>query len=159
MAASVSRISALLLLGGAALATSACSKVKGYQGYISDAVLMDSIQPGVDNRASVEKTLGRPTFGGGFETGEWYYVSRQTRNYAFSIPKPHEQTVLHVRFDSTGNVASVNKTGLDQVASISPDGDKTPTLGRDRGFFEDLFGNIGSVGSVGQGGGTADNPN
>ena len=159
MAASVSRISALLLLGGAALATSACSKVKGYQGYISDAVLMDSIQPGVDNRASVEKTLGRPTFGGGFETGEWYYVSRQTRQYSFATPKPSQQTVLRIRFDQAGNVVAVDRAGVDQVASINPDNDKTPTLGKDRGFFEDLFGNIGQVGSVGQGGGSTDNPN
>ena len=48
---------------------------------------------------------------------------------------------------------------MSQIASISPDGDKTPTLGRDRGFFSELFGNIGRVGSVGEGGGTADNPN
>jgi hypothetical protein len=43
--------------------------------------------------------------------------------------------------------------GLDQVASISPDGKTTPTLGRQRGFFQDLFGNIGSVGAPGTGGG------
>ena len=159
MGRSVTKWAGLTGLMIVALASSGCSKVRGYQGYVADNVLIDGIQPGLDNRSSVEKTLGRPSFVGQFSPNDWYYVSRQTRNYAFSIPKPHEQTVLHVRFDSTGNVASVNKTGLDQVASISPDGDKTPTLGRDRGFFEDLFGNIGSVGSVGQGGGTADNPN
>ena len=46
-----------------------------------------------------------------------------------------------------------------QKSFASPEGDKTPTLGRERGFFSELFGNIGRVGAVGQGGGTADNPN
>ena len=61
-----------------------------------------------------------------------------------------------------GNVVSVEKAGLEQVVSISPAGGKTPTLGRNRGFFRELFGNIGRVGGAGgtsQGGGTTDNPN
>ena len=32
---------------------------------------------------------------------------------------------------------------------LSPDGDATPTLGRERSFLEDLFGNIGAVGAAG----------
>jgi outer membrane protein assembly factor BamE (lipoprotein component of BamABCDE complex) len=150
---------AFLALAGVALATSGCSRVRGYQGYIADAVLIDGIQAGVDNQTSVEKTLGRPTFVGEFDKADWYYISRQTRQYAFASPKPSEQTVLRVRFDAAGNVISVNRTGVDKVVSIHPDGDKTPTLGKNRGFFEDLFGNIGQVGSVGESGGTADNPN
>jgi hypothetical protein len=58
-----------------------------------------------------------------------------------------------VKFDPAGNVASVRQMGLEQVASINPVDDKTPTLGRKRGFFEDLFGNIGRVGAIGGGGG------
>jgi hypothetical protein len=56
--------------------------------------------------------------------------------------------VLRVRFDEKGNVASIDKAGMDKIVHLSPDGKKTPTLGRgDRGFIEDLFGNIGTVGS------------
>jgi outer membrane protein assembly factor BamE (lipoprotein component of BamABCDE complex) len=150
---------ALLTLAGVALVTSGCSRVKGYQGYIADAVLIDGIKAGVDNRSSVEKTLGRPTFTGQFDQSDWYYVSRQTRQYAFASPKPFEQTVLHVRFDAAGNVAAVDRAGVERVVSINPENSKTPTLGKNRGFFEDLFGNIGQVGSVGEGGSTADNPN
>jgi hypothetical protein len=39
------------------------------------------------------------------------------------------------------------------VSKISPNGDSTPTLGRHRSFFEDIFGNIGAVGAPGVGGG------
>ena len=88
----------------------------------------------------------------------WYYVSRYTRQLAFARPRPVEQLILAVQFSSDGNVASVDHIGLEQIASIDPWSEKTPTLGRERSFFDELFGNIGRVGSLGQGGGTTDNP-
>jgi outer membrane protein assembly factor BamE (lipoprotein component of BamABCDE complex) len=139
-------------------ATSGCSRVRGHQGYISDATLVDAIRPGVDNRESVARTLGRPTFAGQFDANDWYYVDRETKQLAFALPKATKQSILRVRFDAAGNVTAVEKTGLEKIASIRPVGDKTPTLGNNRSFFQELFGNIGQVGSVGQGGGTADNP-
>jgi outer membrane protein assembly factor BamE (lipoprotein component of BamABCDE complex) len=151
-------------MGGIALAlvlaisASACSRVRTHQGFIIDTQLVDAIQPGVDNRDSVEKTLGRPTFAAQFSQGDWYYVQRESKQLAFADPKPVSQLVVRVRFDQAGNVAAVDKAGLDKISKIHPSGDKTPTLGKNRGFFEELFGNIGQVGSVGQGGGTADNP-
>ena len=60
---------------------------------------------------------------------------------------------MRVKFDAAGNVAAVDFTGLDQVAKIDPEGEKTPTLGRKRTFFQDLFGNIGAVGAPGAGAG------
>lgn len=134
-----------------ALAASGCAQLKGRQGYVADPLLTDAIAPGVDNRESVERTLGRPTFVGQFGTDEYYYVSRETRQLAFARPRPVEQQVLRIRFDPAGNVVAVDKTGLDLVSKINPDGDKTPTLGRDRSFLEDIFGNIGAVGAPGAG--------
>ena len=143
------RAVALLLLAG--VAASACTPLRGHQGYIIDADLVNSIQPGVDNRATVQQVLGLPTVSGQFGQGDWYYVSRDTRNMSYSQPKPVGQTTLRVRFDAAGNVVGVDRMGLEQVASISPSSKKTPTLGRERGFFEDLFGNIGTVGAAGAG--------
>ena len=62
-----------------------------------------------------------------------------------------------MHFDQNGNVATVERSGLEHVAMISPNDDKTPTLGRDRSFFQELFGNIGTVGSA-TSSSTADNP-
>jgi outer membrane protein assembly factor BamE (lipoprotein component of BamABCDE complex) len=134
-----------------ALAASGCAQLKGRQGYVVDTTLTEAITPGVDNRESVEKTLGRPTFVGQFSDNEYYYVSRETRQLAFAKPRPVAQEVLRVRFDPAGNVAAVDRTGLELVSKISPEGDKTPTLGRNRSFFEDIFGNIGAVGAPGAG--------
>jgi outer membrane protein assembly factor BamE (lipoprotein component of BamABCDE complex) len=142
----------------ALLATAGCSTARSNQGYLADLTLVDSIRPNVDNRESVQRTLGRPTFAGQFDARDWYYVARQTQQLAFRNPRPVQQTVMRIRFDEAGNVIAIDKTGVEKVASIRPNGDKTATLGKDRSFFEELFGNIGQVGSVGRGGGTADNP-
>ncbi|HEX8300774.1 outer membrane protein assembly factor BamE [Sphingomonas sp.] len=133
----------------AALGTSACTPVRTHQGYVVDKELVDAIQPGVDNRESVLQTLGRPTLTSQFNEGEWYYISRDSSNFGFTSPRAREQQTLRVRFDAKGNVASVDRTGTELIASIDPYGKKTPTLGRKRGFFEDLFGNIGTVGAPG----------
>ncbi len=149
---------ALLAIGLAGL-SAGCTPLRGHQGYIADPDLVNSVQPGVDNRESVLKVLGKPTLVSQFDESEWLYISRDTRYFAYNKPKPKSELVLHIRFDDKGVVSTVNRTGLEQVASIRPYGRTTPTLGRHRSFFEDLFGNIGSVGtgpgagSGGQGGG------
>jgi outer membrane protein assembly factor BamE (lipoprotein component of BamABCDE complex) len=152
------RTLALALAAAGALLASGCTRIKDHQGYIAEEALISAVQPGVDNRDSVLGTLGRPTFVSQFNQNDWYYVSRNTRNLAFNKPRPSEQTVLRVRFDEAGNVATVDRKGLEQVVSIDPSSDKTPTLGRDRSIIEELFGNIGAVGATGQSGGSADNP-
>jgi outer membrane protein assembly factor BamE (lipoprotein component of BamABCDE complex) len=129
-----------------------CIGLKEHKGYILDKELASTVQVGVDNKASVEKTLGRPTFTGQFSADDWYSDSRESKTVAFRSQKVLDQDVLHVRFDSAGNVASVNTTGKELVAKISPNDDKTPTLGRRRSFFDELFGNIGmlNTGAMGQ---------
>lgn len=135
----------------ALLTTAACTRIRDHKGYVADETLIASVQPGVDNRDTVAKVLGRPTFIGQFDANEWFYVSRDTRQLAFNAPRASAQTVLRVSFDAAGNVATVTRTGLEKIAAIDPDGDKTPTLGRTRGFFQELFGNIGAVRAPGTG--------
>lgn len=140
------------LVGLAALA-SGCASIRDHRGYLVDQALVDSVQPGVDNVQSVERSLGRPTFVSQFGDKTWYYVAVETRQRAFQRPRTRWQTILRVRFDPQGNVVAVNKAGAEDVVYLDPEGKKTPTLGKNRGFLEDLFGNIGSVGAPGMGGG------
>lgn len=131
-----------------ALMASGCASIKDHRGYLIDPALTSSVQPGIDNRMSVERALGQPTFKSEFGKQIWYYVSIDTRQRPFKRPQAKEQNVLMVSFDEKGNVSGVERRGMDKVVSLNPDGHKTPTLGRTRSFFEDLFGNIGSVGAV-----------
>ena len=138
------RVPAILV---AAALLSGCAAMRAHKGAVVDPQLTATIQPGVDNKASVEKLLGRPSFTGQFNANDWYYVARDTKQVAFRNPKVQRQTALLVRFDQAGNVASINRSGKELVASVNPSNRKTPTLGRERSFFDEIFGNIGSVGA------------
>jgi len=143
------RLVRLSLTLTALVAVSGCTGVLAHKGAVIDPQLAASIQPGIDNKASVEKLLGRPSFTGQFNGNDWYYLSRDTKQIAFRNPRVREQTVLLVKFDQAGNVAALQRSGKEYVAGLDPTSRKTPTLGRDRGFFEELFGNIGTVGAPG----------
>lgn len=140
----------MLLLAPLAVATAGCAQkqIQNNQGYIADEELANSVQPGVDNKESVEKALGRPTLASKWDNNVWYYISRNTRQLAFARPVPATQRVLIVRFAPDGTVAAVDRRGLEQVADLTPNKDKTPTLGREATLLEDLFGNIGTVGAA-----------
>lgn len=131
------------LLGGCAISQ------QDHRGYVMDEELTTAIQVGTDNKESVEKTLGRPSFSGTFDDSDWYYVARDTRTFAFRNPKVTAQKVTHIRFDQAGNVAAIENTDEKLIASIRPNGDRTPTLGRKKSFFEDLFGGIGTISQPG----------
>ena len=150
---SFKRFSAAALLAGAALLASGCASIKDHRGYLVDTALLDSVQVGVDNQTSVERTLGRPTFVSQFGEPAWYYVSMDTRQSPTGRPRTYQQVVTRVRFNALGDVASIDRRGMDKVVRLSPDGHATPTLGKRRSFIEDLFGNIGTVGAPGMGGG------
>ena len=154
-----SQIVSLATVIAALSLSSGCTRLKSHQGYIGDQTLLSSVQPGVDNKESVQASLGRPTFVGQFDQNDWYYYSRDANQLAFSQPVAENQYVLKVRFDQAGNVASVSQTGKELISKISPEGDKTPTLGRDTSFFEEIFGNIGAVGAGSGQGSTPNSPN
>jgi len=149
------RLSSFLLLSGAlalaGLAAGGCSPLRSHQGYVVDVDLVNSVQPGVDNRESVLATLGTPTFTSQFNKGEWYYVARDARNLAFNNPHPVNQNTIAISFDDSGTVSAIRRIGMEQVVSIDPMDKTTPTLGRERSFFDELFGNIGAVGAPGAG--------
>ena len=152
--ASIRRVTGIgLTILAAGVTAGACAPLRSHQGYIIDADLVNSVQPGVDNRASVAQVLGRPTLTSQFGTGDWFYIARDSRNLNFQKPKVKDQIALKISFDSAGVVKSVTRTGVDQVASVDMYGKTTPTLGKSRGFFEGLFGNIGTVGAAGAGSG------
>jgi outer membrane protein assembly factor BamE (lipoprotein component of BamABCDE complex) len=150
-----------LAAGVAVAGMSGCAPLRSHTGYVVDVDLVNSIQPGVDNRQSVLQTLGTPTFTNQFGQGQWFYLARDNRNYAYTKPKPTNQITLKISFNDQGTVTRVDRTGADQIVKVNPAKKTTPTLGRKRGFFQQLFGNIGTVGAAGaptSGGGTRNTP-
>jgi outer membrane protein assembly factor BamE (lipoprotein component of BamABCDE complex) len=131
----------------AAWMVAGCAATRDHRGAVLDQELTSAVQIGVDNKESIQRSLGRPSFTGTFDENDWYYVARDTKTFAFRTPRVKDQTVLRIRFDQAGNVIAVSQTGPELIATVNPVNDKTPTLGRKRTLLEDIFGNIGSVGA------------
>lgn len=124
-----------------------CVGMRDHRGSVIDTQLVSTIQVGVDNKDAVQRLLGRPTFTSEFDANEWYYVSRDTKTVGFTNPRVLDQTVLQVTFDAAGNVASIQQSDEQLIARVNPVNDKTPTLGRQRTLWDDIFGNVGVVNS------------
>lgn len=139
----------ILLPVGAALVLAGCQGIRAQSGYVALPELTQSIEVGIDNKDSVQRTLGRPTFVGQFSENDWYYVHQMTSQFAFRRPGVKDATVLHIQFDPSGNVTAVTETDEKLAVKIDPANGATPTLGREKSFFEELFGNIGQVGQTG----------
>src|SRR3546814_7705011 len=103
--------SALVVAG---VAAGGCTPLRSHQGYVVDVDLVNSVQPGVDNRESVLATLGTPTFTSQFNQGDWYYVARDSRNLAYNNPRPVNQNTLQISFDNAGTVSSIRRIGLER---------------------------------------------
>jgi outer membrane protein assembly factor BamE (lipoprotein component of BamABCDE complex) len=140
-------VASLLLIMGA------CTRIKDVKGYIADDQLISTLQPGTDNKSSVQKTLGRPTMISAVDPNRWYYVSQLTQQLAFLRPKPQSHQALAVSFDAKGNLIKAEKLGLDQIVTVDASGDKTPTRGKDSSFWDSLFGDIGRYSATGGGAG------
>ena len=142
-----------VVLGLAALSAGCIQSIPTHRGYLADEVLLQSVQPGIDNRISVERTLGQPSYASQYGEPVWYYIGSLTKQAPFTTPKIAEHSIMSVYFDQAGNVTKVERGGIERVAYFNPESDETPTLGRERSFFQDLFGNIGTVGTGAPGGG------
>lgn len=141
-----------------ALVAGGCTRIRNTQGFIGDPELIAAVKPGVDNKDSVAKSLGRPSLGAAWTDDRWYYVTRQTKQLAFRDPRPATQLLLEIGFDKRGNVVKVSKRGLEVAANVRPAGSRTPTLGKKTNVIDAVFGNIGRVGAgPSQGQGNPDN--
>jgi len=141
----VNRQTLLVALGlvASAVILPGCAKTVDTRGYLMDEDLIKEIRPGVDNRASVLAALGTPTVPGTFDDENWYYVARTQESWAFFRPDVVDNQVLQVSFDQSGNVKEISRAGMEAAREVDPVGDKTPTRGKELGFFEQIFSNIG----------------
>jgi len=63
-------IKSMTAIAGASLLSGCGLALREHRGYVMDETLTSAVQPGVDNKASVEKTLGQPTFTGQFSPND-----------------------------------------------------------------------------------------
>jgi outer membrane protein assembly factor BamE (lipoprotein component of BamABCDE complex) len=145
---------AKLLLGTLALSTliSACTTERQVRGYIRNEANVKAVTAGLDNHSSVADILGNPSVKSTFDPNTWYYISARTQRKAFFAEEPTLQRILAIHFDDDGMVERVQNYSLSDAHNITPNKDKTPTRGRQLGFWEQIFGNVGRFAGQGPAG-------
>lgn len=139
---------ALALLGAALviLVTAGCDPRHATRGNIPAESQVSLVIPGVHGREDVRSALGSPSVISTFDDNTWYYIGRQTEQYAFFKRKTIEQQVLIVRFGGDGRVDKISRLDKSDGREISLVQRETPSAGRKLGLLEQLFGNIGRFG-------------
>jgi len=134
---------AAALIIATSLTVSACGNGRAVRGYVFDTELADAILAGVDNRQSVNSTLGTPTLAATFDDDTWYYITTVVRIRPVFWPDAKFHRVMAVRFNEQGVVEGVENYDMSNMIAISPVDDKTPTKGKKLNMFQQIFGNVG----------------
>jgi len=120
----------------------ACVPTQDTRGFIPDEEAIAQVKPGV-TKDKVYDLFGSPSSMGTFDANVWYYIEKKTEQVAFYEPKTLDQRVLAVEFDKEGTVTAVKRWGLRDGKVVEPVARITETRGKELGFIEQVFGNIG----------------
>ncbi len=120
-----------------------CTTERQIRGFVIKEDLVQAVTPGLDNMVSVIDVIGSPSVRSTFDQNTWYYISSNKERKAFFTEEPVKQTVMVVQFDDRGIVDKISRYDLSHARSFEPNTNRTPTRGRELGFFEQIFGNIG----------------
>ncbi|MGH7041398.1 MAG: outer membrane protein assembly factor BamE [Acetobacteraceae bacterium] len=158
----LSRHRTATVLAGA-LALCGCSLFQppvAVRGNHVDPAELSRLVPGTTTEAAARGLLGSPTARGTFDPNRWYYIAETTRQVIGGTQGVLDQGVVVLNFNSQGVLQHVDRISRTAALSAPIVGRTTPTPGGSAGFFQQLIGNIGSVGpNVGQnegmGGGAA----
>ncbi len=139
----------LIVCGIAVLGLASCTPREDYRGYSFDNAKLAEIKPGVQTQDQVAALMGTPTTISTFAKANntWYYVAKETESVAFFTPTVTSQRVVAIDFDNQGKVRDVRHYALKDGRNIDPLAQTTPSSGRELGFFEQLFGNVGRFNS------------
>lgn len=129
------------------LAAAGCTPTVSNHGHRLDPDLLAQITPGVTSREQVARTLGSPSSMATFNDRSWYYVSQRSERLSFYQSDVTEQDVVRIDFDANGIVTHVQRHGLEQAQAITPDPNKTRTLGNELTVVQQFIGNVGRFNS------------
>ena len=131
------------MLAGCLVVAVGCTPKVETHGYVFSEDRIEEVKPGIHTRADVAELLGSPSNVATFNDTTWYYVSKRVEKFAFFDPKVLDQQVVMVKFEDSGFVEGLVRYDLADGQVIEPVPRETVTRGKELGFFEQIFSNIG----------------
>jgi outer membrane protein assembly factor BamE (lipoprotein component of BamABCDE complex) len=121
----------------------ACHPRVDTHGFMPNPELIEQVEPGLVSKFDVADILGSPSTTSTFDQDTWYYITQKTQNFAFFKPEIVDQQVLVVNFDDQDMVAGVHRYTIEDGLIVDPVSRRTPTVGKELTFLQQLFGNVG----------------
>jgi len=115
-------------------------------GNLPEAELVSLLKIGKDDKNSISKILGHPTFEGTLGDNSFYYMGTVNSKLAFLKPKLQEQFILELKFDKSDLLKKIYIYNKEQAMDVAMSSLKTESAGRKASFFQDLLANIGVPG-------------
>ncbi|MEM1233831.1 MAG: outer membrane protein assembly factor BamE [Pseudomonadota bacterium] len=125
-------------------ALSACSAQFRNHGYAPTDDELANVIVGVDTRATVEDTIGRPSTSGVLSESAFYYLSDRRRNYAFLEPQVVDRQLVAISFDGEGFVRNIERFTLQDGRVVPLSRRVTDSSVQNSTFLRQLLGNLGN---------------
>jgi len=135
----IRRLLAVALVMGA----TGCAATFSNHGYAPSETELEDIIVGVDSRASVEETIGRPSSTGLLRDGGWYYVSSRVRHFAYKQDEVIDRQLVAVSFSNKGTVTNIERFALEDGRVIALNRRVTSTGIKGVSLIRQMLGNIG----------------
>ena len=130
-------------------ALGACTPIVDQRGHVVEKGTYEKLQAGTSTKDDVLTLLGSPSTVAAFDAETWYYISQRAETVAFKEPQVRQQNVVAIAFESSGTVKTINNYTLKDGKAVDMVDRKTPTAGKELGYIEQLFGNLGKFGKPG----------
>lgn len=127
-----------------ALASGGCSKNVTTHGQVINPVMLNNLRVGLDDKTSVQNTLGSPSSIGTFADKRWYYVTEMTLGKTLNPNILQERDIIIIEFDDEEKVTAIRKLDETDGRQIDPSQRVTPTQGQSLGLLDQLLDNLGS---------------
>ncbi len=127
----------------AAFALTACVATYRNHGYAPTDQELQDIIVGVDTRASVEDTIGRPSTSGVLTESAFYYLGDRRRQFAYQAPRVIDRQLVAISFDSNDLVSNIERFTLEDGRVVPISRRVTDSSVENTAFLRQLLGNLG----------------
>lgn len=122
-----------------------CAAIFTNHGYAPTELELEEVIVGVDNRASVEETIGRPASTGVLTESGWYYVSSRVRHFTYRPAEVIDRQLVAVTFNKRGIVENIERFALEDGRVVALNRRVTKTGIKGVSFIKQMLGNVGRV--------------
>ncbi len=128
------------------LAINSCLSRVVEHGYQFENVDYVYLEPNLTSKSKAYEIMGSPTFTSFLGEEEiWFYYSGDIDNMLFFKPKIVKRQIVELNFDNSETLTQINRYNLKDEREFAFSPDITIVKTKEKGFFKELFGNVGRV--------------